>query len=164
MLTLRPATPADIPKIYALIQALADYERLRQEMQMTPAQLEQALFGDPRYAEVLLAEWSGETMAEVVGFALYYFTFSTFVGRPTLYLEDLFVQPDYRGRGIGKHLFSALVKTAQARGCGRMEWSVLKWNQPAIDFYEQLGAIPMDAWTTYRLTAAALADFPHPGV
>lgn len=164
MLTLRPATPTDIPKIYALIQALADYERLRQEMQMTPTQLEQALFGDPRYAEVLLAEWSGETMAEVVGFALYYFTFSTFMGRPTLYLEDLFVQPDYRGRGIGKHLFSALVKTAQAQGCGRMEWSVLKWNQPAIDFYEQLGAIPMDAWTTYRLTAAALADFPHPGV
>ncbi|MEN9246025.1 MAG: GNAT family N-acetyltransferase [Thermostichales cyanobacterium BF4_bins_65] len=158
MVVFRSATPADVPAIYGLVQELAAYENLTDQMHMTPDQLHQALFGDPVYAQGMVAE--GE--AGVVGFALYYWTFSTFAGRPTLYLEDLYVQPAYRGQGIGKGLLSRLVRLALARGCARMEWSVLNWNQPAIDFYRSLGAIPMADWTTYRLTETALHHFPHP--
>ncbi|HEY8540375.1 MAG TPA: GNAT family N-acetyltransferase [Steroidobacteraceae bacterium] len=154
MSTLRidPATPADVPVIRDLIRELAEFERLTHEAKATEEQLRDALFGPQPAAEVLIARMGDE----VAGFALYFHNFSTFVGRRGLYLEDLFVRPRFRGLGCGAALLKRLARIAVERNCGRMEWSVLDWNQRAIDFYRSLGAVPMNEWTTYRLTGEAL--------
>lgn len=149
---IRPATPADTPTICHLIRALADYERLADKVVFDEGRLREHLFGPRPYAEVLLAEEAGA----VVGFALFFHTYSTFLGQPSLYLEDLFVRPEHRGHGHGKALLAALAKLAVERDCGRLEWSVLNWNEPAIGFYRSLGAVPIDEWTFYRLTGDAL--------
>lgn len=152
-MTLRPATAADVPLIHAFIRALADYERLLHEVVATEDAIRQALFGPRPYAEVVLAEDAGVP----VGFALFFHTFSTFLGQPGIYLEDLFVVPEARGKGVGRALLAELARLALARGCGRVEWAVLDWNAPAIRFYDSLGARPNDAWTVYRLTGTSLA-------
>lgn len=149
---IRPATPADVPTIARLILALADYERLTHEAVPDEAKLHDHLFGPRPYCECLIA---GEGSV-AVGFALFFHNYSTFLTRPGLYLEDLFVLPEYRGRGYGKALLVALAKVAVDRGCGRFEWSVLDWNEPSIQFYKALGAKPMDEWTIYRVTGDAL--------
>ncbi len=149
---LRPATPADIPLILELIRGLAEYERLAGEAVATAADLEEALFGPRPAAEVVLAECDGEP----AGFALFFVSFSTFLGKPGLYLEDLFVWPRFRGRGVGKRLMLHLARLAVERGHGRFEWSVLDWNAPAIGFYRRLGATPMEGWTVQRVSGEAL--------
>lgn len=158
-LVLRAATPADVPVIRELIEGLADYEQLRHECIATDALLEAALFGARPYAEVVLAEWDGAT----AGFALYFHSFSTFLARPGLYLEDVFVRPELRGHGIGTALLRYLAQQAVARECGRLEWSVLNWNVDAIGFYEQLGARPQDEWTVYRVTGDSLTHLANGG-
>jgi GNAT superfamily N-acetyltransferase len=145
---IRLATAADVPTICQLIRELAAYENLTHELRFDEAQVAEHLFGPRPYAEAILAEDDGQ----VVGFALFLHNYSTFVGKPGMYLEDLFVLPDFRGRGHGKALFQAVVNLAVERGCGRMEWAVLDWNQPAIDFYKTFGAEPMADWTTFRLS------------
>lgn len=150
--TLRAATPADTPQILGFIRALAEYERLLDEVVATEAGLGAALFGPRPYAEVVIAEDAGTP----VGFALFFHTFSTFVGQPGIYLEDLFVIPTARGKGVGRALLAHLAQLAVARGCGRVEWAVLDWNRPAIGFYESLGARPNEEWTVYRLTGEPL--------
>jgi GNAT superfamily N-acetyltransferase len=149
---IRPATAADVPVILDFIEQLAEYERLRHACQATRAGLEATLFGPRPYAEALIAE--DETGP--VGFALFFHNYSTFLARPGLYLEDLFVAPAARGAGHGKALLRALAQLAVERGCGRLEWSVLDWNAPAIGFYESLGAEPQAEWTVFRLTGEAL--------
>lgn len=149
---IRPATPDDVTVIAHLIRALAEYERVSDRVTLTEERLREHLFGSRSYAEVLLAEEAGR----VVGFALFFHSFSTFICKPCLYLEDLFVVPEYRGQGHGKALLSALARLALERDCGRVEWSVLNWNEPAIQFYRSLGANPMDEWTVYRVTGEAL--------
>src|SRR5215831_2197304 len=156
---IRPATRDDVPTIAQLIRHLAEYERLAHEVVLDEARLREHLFGPRPYAEVLLAEDGGA----VVGFALFFHNYSTFLGRPGLYLEDLFVRPAARGRGHGKALLLALARLAVERGCGRLEWAVLNWNQPAIEFYQSLGAEPMDEWTAYRLTGDALTKLTRNG-
>jgi GNAT superfamily N-acetyltransferase len=150
---IRPATAADTPVIASLIHALADYERLADRVVFAEDRLREHLFGPRPFAEVLLAEEAGA----VVGFALYFPTFSTFLGQPGLWLEDLFVRPEHRGRGHGKALLAAVARRAVERGCGRLEWAVLNWNEPALGFYRALGAMPLDDWTVYRLGGSALA-------
>ena len=150
--TLRAATPADTPQILRFIRALAEYERLLDRVVATEAGLHASLFGPRPYAEVVLAEVDGVA----VGFALFFHTFSTFLGQPGIYLEDLFVEPSARGRGVGRALLTHLARLAMARGCGRVEWAVLDWNRPAIGFYESLGARPNHEWTVYRLTGQPL--------
>ena len=155
---IRPATAADTPLILALIRGLADYEKLSGEVTATEEQLRATLFpaeGAP-VAHCLLAFTDGGAPA---GFALYFFNYSTFLAKPGLYLEDLFVQPEFRGLGIGKALLLHLAKLANTRGCGRMEWSVLDWNTPAIEFYESLGARRMREWQICRLTGESLARY-----
>ncbi|HRF84244.1 MAG: GNAT family N-acetyltransferase [Xanthomonadales bacterium] len=149
---VRAATPADIPLILELIAGLAEYERLAHEAVADAADLERALFGPRPAAEVVIAECEGRA----AGFALCFVSFSTFLGKPGLYLEDLFVRPQFRGRGIGKRLMVHLARLAVERGYGRFEWSVLDWNTPAIDFYRSIGARPMDEWTVQRLDGQAL--------
>jgi GNAT superfamily N-acetyltransferase len=149
---IRPATAADTPTICRLIRGLAEYERLVDEVALDEGRLHEHLFGPRPFAEVLLAEESGA----VVGFALFFHNYSTFRGRPTLFLEDLFVEPAHRGKGHGKALLRALARLAVERDCARLEWSVLNWNEPAIRFYRALGAAPLDGWTVYRLTGEAL--------
>ncbi len=151
-MTLRRAVRADVPEILRLIRALAEYEKLSGDVVATEAALAQTLFGDRPAAEVLLAEEDGRA----VGFALFFQNYSTFLARPGLYLEDLFVEPEVRGRGIGKALLQAVARLAVERGCGRFEWAVLDWNAPAIGFYESLGARPMNDWTVMRVTGEAL--------
>jgi GNAT superfamily N-acetyltransferase len=151
-LTIRSATVADVPLILDLIRGLAEYERLPHEVVATEALLRETLFGPAPGAEVLLAELDGES----AGFALFFHNFSTFLGRRGLYLEDLFVRPAARGRGVGRALLARLAAIARQRGCGRFEWSVLDWNEPAIGFYRSLGAVPMDDWTVYRVAGPAL--------
>ncbi len=146
MLCLRNAGESDVPAIFELIGELADYERLRGEMTGSIEDLRRHLFAEPRYAQVTMADWDGQ----VAGFALYFFNYSTFLCQPGLYLEDLFVRPAHRGRGIGVALLKALERIAGERGCGRFEWSVLDWNQSAIDFYLEFGARPRPGWTLYR--------------
>lgn len=141
-----------MPLILTLIGELAEYERLSHEVVATEDSLQEWLFGDKPFAEVLIAE-SG---AEVAGFALFFHSFSTFLGRPGIYLEDLYVRPAFRGRGMGKAILVHLAKLARERGCGRLEWSVLDWNEPSIRFYESLGAVAMDDWTVHRVTGEAL--------
>lgn len=151
-LRIRRAGPGDCALILALIHELAAYERLAHEVVADAALLEHHLFGERPAAEVLLAE-TGDAAA---GFALYFTSFSTFLGRPGIYLEDLYVRPAHRGQGVGRALIAALARLAVARGCGRLEWSVLDWNTAAIGFYRALGAEAMDEWTTFRLAGPAL--------
>lgn len=151
-LHLRPATRADLQTILGLIESLAEYEKLRHECLATVEALDRHLFGEHPRAEVVLAEWEGS----VAGFALFFHTFSTFLAKPGIYLEDLFVKPEHRGRGIGKALLVHLARLANLRGCGRVEWSVLDWNTPSIAFYESLGARRLDDWHMFRLTGPAL--------
>lgn len=151
-LSIRAATVNDVPQILRFIQALADYEKLSHQVVATEDKLRNTLFGDRPGAEVLIAEWNGEA----AGFALFFSNYSTFLAKPGIYLEDLFVLPSMRGKGIGKALLIQLAKLCVDRDCGRLEWSVLDWNQPAIDFYLSLGAKPMDEWTVYRVTGDAL--------
>lgn len=150
--TVRPATRSDVPLIFRLICDLAEYERLRHEVRADAAGLASRLFGERPYAEVLIAEIDGAP----VGFALFFHNFSTFEGKPGVYLEDLYVDPAVRGRGAGKALLKRLAGIAVERDCGRLEWAVLDWNQPAIGFYKRLGARPMNDWTVYRLDGDAL--------
>jgi GNAT superfamily N-acetyltransferase len=150
--TVRPATRSDVPLIFRLICDLAEYERLRHEVRADAAGLAARLFGERPYAEVLIAEIDGAP----VGFALFFHNFSTFEGKPGVYLEDLYVDPAVRGRGAGKALLKRLAGIAVERDCGRLEWAVLDWNQPAIGFYKRLGARPMNDWTVYRLDGDAL--------
>ena len=155
--TIRPATKSDVPVILELIRALATYERAPDEVVATEQGLTEVLFGGKPAAEVLLA-FENE---RAVGFAIFFHNFSTWLGRPGLYLEDLFVRPEDRGKGYGRGLLVELAKIARSRNCGRMEWAVLNWNEPAINFYRKLGAKPMDEWTVFRLTTddiAKLAD------
>jgi GNAT superfamily N-acetyltransferase len=154
-----PATPADVPTIRALIGELAEFERLAHEAQATDAQIHESLFGPKPGAEVIMARVG----TEVAGFALFFHNFSTFLGRRGVYLEDLFVRPRFRGGGCGAALLRELAKIALARNCGRLEWSVLDWNQRAIDFYKALGAVPMDEWTIYRVTGPALESLARDG-
>jgi len=149
---IRPAVPADVPAIHALIGALADYEKLASVFVATPADIADVLFGPRPAAEVLIASKNGEA----AGFALFFHNFSTFLGRRGLWLEDLFVQPAFRRQGCAKALLKALAELAVARGCGRFEWAVLDWNTPAIEFYKSFGAVPMHDWTVFRVTGDAL--------
>ncbi len=151
--TLREARREDVPAIVGLIEDLALYERQPEDCHADPRLLEEHLFGPTRFAEVVVAEIEGG----IVGFALFFHNYSTWLTRPGLYLEDLYVKPERRGLGVGKALLVHLARLAVGRGCGRMEWSVLTWNEPAIGFYRSLGAFPMDGWRTYRLTGDALA-------
>jgi GNAT superfamily N-acetyltransferase len=151
-LAIRPATPADLPLIAALIRALAEYEKLADEVRFDEATLGTKLFGPRPYAEVLI----GEVDSEPRGFALFFHNFSTFEGRPGIYLEDLFVMPEARGVGLGKALLVELARLAVERDCARLEWWVLDWNEPSIGFYKSLGARPMDEWTVMRVDGAAL--------
>ena len=151
---IRIAEPDDVDMIIAFIRELAEFEKLSHEVVVEKTNLSDALFGENPVAEVLIAE----SEREPVGFALYFRTFSTFLGRPGLYLEDLYVRPKHRGRGIGKRLLEGLAQVANERGYGRVEWAVLNWNQSAIDFYERMGAVSMSEWTTYRLTGRSLSE------
>lgn len=148
-----PALERDTPVILSLIRDLAEYERLGHEVEATEEDIRESLFGDWPGAEVVLAYVDGD----LAGFALFFHNYSTFLGRRGLYLEDLFVRPAYRGRGVGRRLLAHLARLAVERKCGRMEWWVLDWNESAIRFYRSIGAVPMDDWTVYRLTGDALA-------
>jgi GNAT superfamily N-acetyltransferase len=162
VLQIRTASAADVPAILGFIEQLADYERLRHEVLATEAQLRETLFGAHPAAEVLIATRDGRD----VGFALFFQTYSTFLARPGIHLEDLFVVPEARGAGVGRALLVELARIAEARGCGRLEWAVLTWNEPAIGFYRELGAFPLDEWQTYRLDRGGIralaGDAPHP--
>ncbi|MFO7763635.1 MAG: GNAT family N-acetyltransferase [Wenzhouxiangellaceae bacterium] len=157
--TIRPVRPGDEDLLLELIHELAVYEKAPEEAVATPELIHHALFGEHPTAEALIAEWNGKP----AGFALFFHNFSTWLGKPGLYLEDLFVRETMRGRGIGKALLLHLAGIARDRGCGRMEWSVLDWNTPAIDFYKSLGAEPMDEWTVYRLDAERIEKLAMPG-
>jgi len=150
--TIRFATSEDVPLILRFIKGLAEYEKLTHEVTATEELLRETLFGPRQVAEVLI----GEFRAEAVGFALFFHNYSTFLGLPGIYLEDLFVTPEMRGRGFGKVLLTFLAKLAKERHCGRVEWAVLDWNEPSIQFYKKLGAAVMDDWTVYRLSGEAL--------
>ena len=152
---IAPATPSDVPGLVALIRALADYERLSDICTSTETDLAEALFGTRPCAEALAARISGFN-GEIVGFALFFHTFSTFLGQRSLWLEDLFVLPAHRARGIGRRLLFAVAAIARERKCGRFEWAVLDWNEPAIRFYRALGATVMPDWRIARVTGAAL--------
>ncbi len=151
---IAPATEGDVSVILDMIRGLAEYERLSDQMAATEELLRENLFGAKRFAEVLLAH-AGE---ECVGFALFFPNFSTFLGKPGLFLEDLFVKPEWRGQGAGLALLKELARLACERGCGRVEWEVLDWNEPSIGFYKKLGAVALDDWTKYRLTGDALRN------
>src|SRR6185503_8557346 len=152
-LVVRAATRRDVPLIVSLIRGLAEYEKLLHEAKATAARIRRHGFGQPRYFETLICEDGGTP----VGFALYFFTYSTFLAAPTLYLEDLFVVPESRGRGAGRALLAELARIAKRRGCGRMEWAVLDWNAPSIRFYKKLGAKLRRQWILTRLTGAPLS-------
>ena len=144
---LRPAIVEDVAVILGFIRELAEYEKLSDQCVATEVDLAKHLFGSHPKAEAILAEWDGTP----VGFALFFHNFSTFLAKPGIYLEDLYVQPEMRGKGIGKALLMHLVRLAKLRDCGRVEWSVLDWNAPSIEFYKSLGAVAQDDWTIYRL-------------
>jgi GNAT superfamily N-acetyltransferase len=156
---IRPARVEDVPIILELIRDLATYERAPDEVTATEKQLIDVLFGERPTAEVLIAFEE----KSAVGFAVYFYNFSTWLGRPGLYLEDLFVKPEKRGKGYGRALLIELAKIARDRGCGRMEWAVLDWNEPAIKFYRALGAKPMHEWTVFRLTRDGIASLADSG-
>jgi GNAT superfamily N-acetyltransferase len=151
-LSIRKAAEQDVPLILSFIQLLAEYERLSYEVVATEQILRESLFGPRRYAEVLL----GFADAQPVAFAVFFHNFSTFVGRPGLYLEDLFVIPEMRGKGFGRAMLVELAKIARERNCGRFEWAVLDWNESAVQFYKSLGAAPMRDWTLFRLTSEGI--------
>jgi GNAT superfamily N-acetyltransferase len=151
-LTITIATERDVPRILTFIKALAEYERLADSVVATEEGLRATLFGPRPYAECVIARWNGEP----AGFALFFHNYSTFLGRPGVYLEDLFVKPEFRGKGVGRGLLQYLAKVAVDRGCGRLEWSVLDWNESAIGFYKSLGAEPLEDWTIFRLKGEAL--------
>lgn len=151
-LRIRPATPADAALVMAFIRDLAAYEKLLDDVIATPADIERALFAPQPRVFCDIAEWDGAP----AGFALWFYNFSTFRGRHGIYLEDLFVKPVFRGNGIGKALLVGLAQRAVKEGCARVEWSVLDWNEPSINFYKSLGAVPLDEWTIFRLTGDAL--------
>jgi GNAT superfamily N-acetyltransferase len=162
-LDISPATAADVPLILSLINDLAEYEKLRHESVATETSIHEALFGPKPHAEAVIARFDGEP----AGFALFFHNFSTFLGKPGLYLEDLFVRPAYRGRSIGKSLLSHLASLAVQRNCGRFQWQVLDWNRPSRDFYESLGAQADPAWVNYRMSGDALrrlAENPKSGL
>ncbi len=152
--TIRPGRAADTPLVLEFIRKLAEYEQLTHEVSASEAQLREMLFGERSYAEVLIGEEEGRP----VGFALFFHNFSTFAGRPGLYLEDLFVNPEDRGKNYGKALMVELARLAVERGCARFEWSVLNWNEPSIEFYKSLGAQPMHQWTVFRLDGKSLEN------
>lgn len=152
--TIRFATIKDTGLILEFIKKLAAYEKLSHEVEATEENLEKYLFGKNPKAEVFFGEYEERP----VGFALFFHNFSTFMGRPGIYLEDLFVNPEDRGKGFGKTMLTFLAHIAKERNCGRLEWSVLDWNEPAIGFYERLGAVPMDEWTVFRVTGLTLND------
>lgn len=149
---IRAATKADVPIIMAFIKKLADYERLSHEVIATEKVLNETLFGRRRTAEIAI----GFYKKEPVGFVLFFHNYSTFLGQPGIYIEDLYVEEAFRRRGFGRALLTYVAQLAQERRCGRLEWSVLDWNEPAIHFYQKLGAVPMKEWTTFRLTGNAL--------
>lgn len=151
-LSITIATESDVPHILTFIKALAEYERMADLVVATEEGLRATLFGPRPYAECVIARWQGEP----AGFALFFHNYSTFLGRPGVYLEDLFVKPELRGQGVGRALLQYLAKVALDRGCGRLEWSVLDWNEPAIGFYKALGAEPLVDWTIFRLKGEAL--------
>ncbi len=153
-LAIRPATRTDLPLIAQFIRDLAEYERLAHEVRFDEEALGERLFGERPYAEVLIGEIDGTPQ----GFALFFHNFSTFEGKPGVYLEDLFVRPEARGSGLGKALLKRLAQLAVERDCARLEWWVLDWNEPAIQFYQSLGAKPMDEWTTFRVDGDALSE------
>jgi len=146
-ISLKFAEEKDIPVILSLIKELAEYEKLLDKVTVTEERLKENLFGKRKYAEVIIAELDKKP----AGQALFFHNFSTFIGKPGIYLEDLYVKPEYRGKGIGKALLKKLIEVAKERNCGRVEWVVLDWNKPAIDFYKKLGAEPMNEWIIYRL-------------
>ncbi len=148
MLTIRATTINDVPVILELIKELAEYEKLSHEVKTTEDDLKNSLFGNKNYANAILAEYENKP----VGMAIYFNNFSTFVGRPGIYLEDLYVKPEFRGKGIGKSLLEYLINIAKENNFGRVEWAVLDWNEPAINFYKKLGAVPMETWRIFRLT------------
>jgi len=152
--TIRFAAEQDVPLILSFIKGLAQYEKLSHEVTATEELLRETLFKGRKVAEVLIGEYHGDA----AGFALFFHNYSTFLGRPGIYLEDLYVKPEMRGRGFGKVLLTYLATLAQERKCGRVEWAVLDWNEPAIQFYKRLGAAVMDEWTVYRLTGEALGQ------
>ena len=150
---IRNATEGDVPLILQFIRDLAIYEKLEHKVEATEQQLRQTLFGSPRFAEVVFAEVDGQE----AGFALFFHNYSTFLGQPGIYLEDLFVRTEMRGRGIGKSILTHLARLAKERGCGRIEWAVLNWNKPSIDFYKSIGAEPLDDWIVFRVKPEKLA-------
>jgi GNAT superfamily N-acetyltransferase len=150
---IQPATEADAPLILTLIKALAEYERLEREVVATEDMIRESLFGERPQASAVIARVGGDA----VGFAIWFSTYSTFLSKPGIYLEDLFVLPAWRGRGVGRELLRHLARIAVDRGCGRIEWSVLNWNEEAIRFYRGIGARPMDEWTVYRMSGDAIA-------
>lgn len=152
-LTIRSATPDDAGVILSFIRALAEYEKLTDQVSATEEDLRSSLFGERAVAEVLLAHEGGVP----VGFAIFFHNYSTFLGKNGIYLEDLFIKPEYRKKGYGKALLMHLARLANQRGCGRLEWSVLDWNAPSIEFYQSLGARPLDDWTLFRLDGEGLA-------
>ncbi len=152
MFTIRDAMESDVPEILAMIRELAEYEHLSHEVTASLDSLSEHLFGSQHVAEVLLADCGGQG----VGYAIYFFNFSTFVGRPGLFVEDVFVRPQFRRQGIGKEFFRRLAQRAIQRGCGRMEFSVLDWNKPALDFYQSFGAVALTDWTIHRLMGDSL--------
>ncbi len=154
MATIIAAKESDCSQILSFIRELAEYERLSHLLTVTVDDLRRALFGERPYAEAILA-YDQEIP---VGFALFFHNFSTFLGKPGLYLEDLYVKPESRGRGIGRAMLVYLARLALERSCGRLEWAVLDWNEPAINFYHRIGAVPLDEWTTFRLSGSALAQ------
>ncbi|MFZ3205830.1 MAG: GNAT family N-acetyltransferase [Pseudomonas sp.] len=153
-LHIRSAQPDDVGLIIGFIRELADYEKLSDQVVADPAQMSEHLFGARPFAEVIIGEVDGTA----AGFALFFHNYSTFLGKPGIYLEDLYVRSSARGTGLGTALLGKLASLAMERGCGRLEWSVLDWNEPAIDFYKRLGAQPLEDWTQYRLTGPALRE------
>ena len=151
---IRKAGKEDIPLVYEFIYKLAEYERLTHEVVATIEDLEKYIFGDEKVAEVVIGYYNEEP----VGFALYFYNFSTFLGKPGIYLEDLYILEEYRGKGFGKILFTYLAKLALEKDCGRLEWAVLDWNEPSIEFYKSLGANSLNEWIVNRLNGKALAD------
>ena len=149
---IRAATEDDAAVILALIKELAEYEKLSHEVEATKADIRQSLFGDRPVAETLIGELEGDP----IGFALFFYNFSTFLGKPGIYLEDLYVKPDFRSNGFGRKMLAHIARLAKERNCGRFEWSVLDWNEPAIRTYDRLNARPMKEWILYRLTGEAL--------
>lgn len=152
-ITVSPATPDDVPAILSFIRELAEYEKLLHRVSATDDALRRDLFGPRPFAEVVMGRLEGRA----VGYAMFFHSYSTFLSRPGIYLEDIYVQPSFRGRGVGKALLREVARVARDRRCGRIEWSVLDWNKPSIDFYLSLGAVPMDEWTMYRMDEAAIA-------